>query len=77
MTRSRFSWAEPETINNKGLKVAAVNPQTHMIEGIWPNVIAASNDLTNKNQNYYAKQIGKALNNFHLKVLGYWWKRIN
>lgn len=74
---SRFTWANPKEIDNKGLRVAAVNPQTEMIEHIWPNVIVASKALTNKNQNYYAVQISKALNNFHIKVLGFYWKRIN
>lgn len=74
---SRFSWSNPKEQDNKGFRVAAVSVNTSMIQHIFPNVIAAANSLTNINQMYYAKQIGKALNQYHMQVLGYWWKRIN
>lgn len=74
---NNFSWSNPKDMDNKGLRVAAINPTTEMIQHIWPNVISAAKALTDKNQNYYAQQIGKALNNYHYQVLGYYWKRIN
>lgn len=74
---SNFSWSNPKDIDNKGLRVAAVSPRTGMIQHIWPNVISAAKALTDKDQDYYAVRIGQALNCFHMKVLGYYWKRIN
>lgn len=74
---SKFSWGDPKVTDNKGMRVAAINPKTHMIEHIWPNVISAANALVDENQSYYAEQIGKALNIYHMKVLNYYWKRIH
>lgn len=69
---SKFSWGNPKEMDNKGLRVAAVSPNTGMIQHIWPNVISAAKALTDTNQIYYAQQIGKALNNYHMKVLNYY-----
>ena len=74
---SNFSWGDPKVTDNKGLRVAAISPNTYMIKHIWPNVMSAAKALTDKDQNYYARQIGKALNNYHMKVLGFYWKRIS
>ena len=74
---SKFSWSNPKDTDNKGVRIAAVNPKTHMVEHIFPNVISAANALIDEDQQYYAEQIGKALNIYHMNVLGYYWKRVN
>ena len=70
-----MKWKNPTEVENVDLrvsrKIAAVDPSTYMIIGIYPNVIAAA-----KAKNGVAQSIVKALNNFHYKVYGCYWKRI-
>lgn len=73
---SKFSWGNPKVQDNRGLRVAAVNTDTKMIVHIFNNVISAADALSDNTQ-YYAREIGKALNNYHMEVLGFYWKRIN
>ena len=71
-----FSWADPKSVDNSGLRVAAINPETLMIAHIYDNVIGAAKALAPHAVQSSARQIGTALNIFHKKVLGYYWKRV-
>ena len=73
---SKFIWVDPKEIDNQGLRVAAVNTETYMIEHIFDNVICAAKALKGWNIAVHANKISKALNNYHMKYLGYYWKRV-
>lgn len=73
---SKFTWVNPKEIDNQGMRVAAVSPHTLMIEHIFDNVICAAKALKGWNIAIHAQKIGKALNNYHMEYLGYYWKRV-
>ena len=70
-----LKWKNPTEVENVNLrvfrKVAAVDPNTYMITGIYPNIIAAAKAKGGRPQ-----IIADAINKFHSKAYGYYWKRI-
>ena len=71
-----FKWANPVQQPKVCRKVAAVSPRTHMIEHIYNSISDASFFALGKYDKNFVTEIGKAINNYHYLVNGYWWKYI-